>query len=350
MNHVEANAHAIIMAFPDFYTCPDGGWHIWVCEKLGIIKQGLVPGGHAAMAIIHKDTGEIEYADLGRYTAPKGLARLRTKNTDPDVKITIKGEFDADGNLTNQEEIIRYFDSNRDIVQSIGAMYVSFNSTINYEQVMKYIRMMERKGSVVYNAFGRDHTNCARFVRSALLEGNVDSKTQRRLRFTPEPTPCPLGSVIYGASSGEVHRIWNGDMRPEKRNIVQLMYKYFFTNAPNEHNIKFTSANGAFDEPEGGLPEYHGAQWLGGLTKGAWFVVEKPDGLNEEKEFRIRKITAKKKQIFDYVFRVTDESFDLNQPFEVTYDCTALFCTLMQNGKKYIFEYERPFKEVAVVE
>lgn len=349
MNHVEANAHAIIMAFPDFYTVPDGGWHIWVCERLGIIKQGLVPGGHAAMAIIHKETGEIEYADLGRYTAPKGLARLRTKNTDPDVKIEIKGKFDAEGNLTNQEEIIRYFDSNRDIVQSIGAMYASFNATINYNKVMKYIHEMERKGSVVYNAFGKDYTNCARFVRSALLAGNVDPKTQRRLKYTPEPTPCPLGSVLYGSSAGEVFRIWNGDMRPEKRNLVQLMFKYFFTNAPNEHNIKFKSANGAFDAPAEGLPEYPNAQWLGGLTKGAWFVVEKPADLIEQKEFRIRKITAKKQKIFDYVFRVTDETFDINKPFEVTYDCTALFCTLIQNGKKYVFEYERPFKEVAVL-
>ena len=72
MNHVEANAHAIIMAFPDFYTCPDGGWHIWVCEKLGIIKQGLVPGGHAAFD--HPARQHIDFLlpriDLGLHLAP----------------------------------------------------------------------------------------------------------------------------------------------------------------------------------------------------------------------------------------------------------------------------------------
>ena len=348
MNQKDANAYAIIMAFPDFYTVPDGGWHIWVCERLGIIKEGLVPGGHAAMAIIHKDTGEIEYADLGRYTAPKGLARLRTRNTDPDLEITIKGEFNGNGELVNKEEIIRYFDANRDIVQSIGAMYASFCSTINYERSMAYIQQLERRGSVVYNAFGKEHTNCARFVRSALLEGVTCKTTRRRLTFTPEPTPCPLGSVLYGANPRQVYRIWNGDMRPETRSLPSLMFKYFFTNAPNEHNIKFKSANGAFDRPEQGLADHPDAQWLGGLTKGAWFVVDQPEHFSDKREYRIRKITEKNQQVFDYVFKVTDEAFDISKPFQVTYDCTALFCTLLQDGKKFIFEYERPFKEVPV--
>lgn len=348
MNNVKANACAIILAFPDFYTVPDGGWHIWVCKKLGIIKQGLVPGGHAAMAIIHKETGEIEYADLGRYTAPKGLARLRSKNTDPDVAIKIKGKFDTEGNLLNEEEIIRFFDSNRDIVQSIGAMYASFCATINYEKVMAYIQELELRGSVVYNAFGREHTNCARFVRYALLAGTVDEKTQRKLTYTPEPTSTPLGSVIYGSTSSEVWRIWQGELTREYRSLPKLMFKYFFTNAPNEHNIKFKTANGAFDAPDP-LPEYPSAQWLGGLTKGAWFIVEQPDDINDASEFRFRKITAKNQTIFDYIFKVTDPAFDFNKPYQVTYDCTALFCTLEQDGKRFVFEFVRPFQEVPVM-
>lgn len=347
MNQKEANAYALIMGFPDFYTVPDGGWHIWVCERLGIIKQGLVPGGHAAMAIIHKESGEIEYADLGRYTAPRGKARLRTKTTDPDVRIEIKGEFDEAGNLINKEAILHYFDTNRDIVQSIGAMYASFCSAINYEQVMTYIKYMERRGSVEYNAFGKENTNCARFVRSALLEGAVDKKIYRKLKYTPEPTPCPLGSVIYGANPSEYYRIWRGDLRVETRSLPKLMFNYFFTNSPNEHNIKFKSANGAFDAPEP-LADYPNAQWLGGLTKGAWFEVEKPTHLND-KEYRFQKVSANNKKVFDYIFKVTDDSFDINKPFEVTYDCTALFCTLLQDGKKYIFEFERPFVEVPVM-
>ena len=103
MENVKANAWALLMAFPDFYTVVDGGWHISLCEALGIVKDGLVPGGHAALAVIHKETGNIEYADLGRYTSPVGKARVRTERTDPDVKVTIKGKFDKEGDLITQE-------------------------------------------------------------------------------------------------------------------------------------------------------------------------------------------------------------------------------------------------------
>ncbi len=342
-----ANAYALIMAFPDFYTFPDGGWHIWVCKKLGLIKQGLVPGGHAAMAFIHKETGQIEYADLGRYTSPKGKARLRTRNTDPDLTIDLKAEFDSEGNLLNKAEILRYFDDRRDLVQSIGAMYASFCSKINYEEAKAYMAYLESLGNVSYNVFGKENINCARFVRRALLKSVVDKSIYRKLKYTVEPSPCPLGNAILGASPSELFRIWQGEITLEKRSLVRLMAKYFFSNSPNEHNIKYTSPNGEFDPPSQPV-EFPDAQWLGGFGGGAWFNLEKPAHLSDQSLYRIRQINKKNKVVFDYLFEVDDLSFDINQPFEVTYDSTALFCTVIQGDKYYIFDYKMQYSDSMV--
>jgi hypothetical protein len=344
MNHKSsgANAIALIMGFPDFYTVPDGGWHITVCKKLGLVKNDLIPGGHAAMAFIHKDTGQIEYADFGRYVSPKGLARLRTKTTDPDVHIDITATFDDEGRITNKEEILRYFDSNRDMVQSVGTMFASFCDAINYEKAKEYVHHLERQGSIPYNVFGKENLNCARFVRQALLRSVTDKRIYKKLRYTPEPTPTPLGSIIWAASPSEYYRIWQGEISVETRSIYQLMWKYFFNNSPNEYNIRFKTGKGGFHVPDP-LPEYPEAQWLGGFACGAWFHIEQPDHLRDDRLFRIRKVTEKNQVIFDHLFEVNDPSFTVEQPYEIIHDCTALFCSAKQEGKRFKFDYRMPF-------
>ena len=340
MNRQASNAVALIMGFPDFYTVPDGGWHIWACKKLGIVKNDLIPGGHAAMAFISRETGEIEYADFGRYVAPKGQARLRTKITDPDVRIDLKARFDEQGRIANKEEILLFFDSRRDVVQSVGTMYASFCEAVNYEKGKEYIQYLERRGSIPYNAFGKQNLNCARFVREALLRSVTDQKILRKLRYNPEPTATPLGSIIWGASPSDYYRIWQGEIALEKRSIYQLMWKYFFTNAPNEYNIRFKTGKGAFQVPDQ-QPELPGAQWLGGFSCGGWFHFDKPENLDNGL-YRIRKITDKHQLIFDNLFQVNDPSFDPTKPFEVVHDCTALFCTARQEGKHYKFDFHKP--------
>ena len=81
---MKATGVLIALAYPEEFVSMIPRWYSKPMEWLGMVKDNMVPAGHAALALINVSTGKIEYADFGRYITPFGKGRTRTRVTDPD--------------------------------------------------------------------------------------------------------------------------------------------------------------------------------------------------------------------------------------------------------------------------
>ena len=82
--------HILALAYPDVFVRQTEAKYNYALSKLGVVHEGAVCAGHAALILVDGSSGDLHYADFGRYITPIGLGRARTELTDPDVKIKFK--------------------------------------------------------------------------------------------------------------------------------------------------------------------------------------------------------------------------------------------------------------------
>ena len=84
----------IMLSYPDTVVRP-AYWEfsskIW--PKIGVGGKHAVQAGHAALLLLQKNNSEINYFDFGRYITSYGNGRVRCKETDPELEITIPAKF-----------------------------------------------------------------------------------------------------------------------------------------------------------------------------------------------------------------------------------------------------------------
>ena len=96
---------------------------------------------------------------------------------------------------------------------------------------------------------------------------------------------------------------------------------------------------GALKEPyyPGTLPA--GCKWLGGEGYGVWFLLTKPESLNN-KEYRIRRFSHTGSLDCDRVYMLkSEQEFLINEEFEFAYISHCQKTTVSQNGNTFVFEY-----------
>ena len=77
------------------------------------------------------------------------------------------------------------------------------------------------------------------------------------------------------------------------------------------------------------------AQLLKGIGASSWFYV-----CCEEKYYRIKRYSEEGRLECSGIFSVDDLTFNINQPFTVTYISHCKECTILQKNKKYIFKLQ----------
>lgn len=84
-----------------------------------------------------------------------------------------------------------------------------------------------------------------------------------------------------------------------------------------------------------------GSQWLDGEGAGAWFHLSKPVGEPlSGKQFRIKRFSEEGELECDRVFEVVNsENFYIDKPFQFTHISHCEKCSVIQNGKVFIFKY-----------
>jgi hypothetical protein len=320
----------IALAFPEEFVSMIPAWYKKPLEWIGLINDEKICAGHAALALVDGDTGKIEYADFGRYITPFGKGRTRTEKTDPECVIDVVAIFDENGRITNEEEILIYLEAHPDKTHGAGKMYGSFCYDITYEKAKKFIKNINLKGSVKYDPFKKEASNCARFVYDTFKAG-INSRTRRaKLKLWNQVTPSPLGIVFNGTDQDKVYSVIDGQLEIYEGSKFSAVIKHLFLK-PEDSDLSSQIEKADLS---------HSHHWLDGVGASGWFRLSKPNG-----KYLFERRYPDGRKIFEEEFYSENESFDINRPYELIHDCNALWCTVKQDDKIYkLYSYQ--YKEI----
>ena len=312
----------IVLAFPDtFVTVSDE----WLCKLLPLVGLGTwkqIKAGHAAMVLIENKTGEAKYYDFGRYVTPKGFGRVRSAETDAELKIPFKAKLVGNGPLENLDTFLRWLEGNSQKTHGEGRLVASVCEEIDFKKAQDYILNLQSQGSYPYRAFAENGSNCARFVTETILASTENNEIIKGLNHIKKFTPSPIGNVEIAASSG-MFEVLNGV-------IVKYTGSVLKENLTNYFHRKKTGSLVEKELPL--LPE--AAQKLSGTGSNSWFTIEFVD--NDDDQYKITRYNDLHEVDYVGLFQ-TKDNFDILSEFKITYDSHCEFCHVIQNGQKIRF-------------
>lgn len=190
---------AIVLAWPETKCKQAGAWYDPLMETIGVSQAGYYKVGHAAIVLVNSKTGVCHYFDFGRYHSPKGYGRVRDAQTDHDLKINQRAEFNDEDELQNLDEILTELQNNPschgDGFLRAGIQDIDFKSS--YSEAKK----IQSKTHISYGPFVLNGTNCSRFVKSVVTRGMSMSPAKIKLLLPVMLSPTPLWNV---KAAGEI--------------------------------------------------------------------------------------------------------------------------------------------------
>ena len=164
------NKDAIILtlAYPETIVSHAEEWYSKFLRFAFVGSKKHVRAGHAALVLINKSTGVLEYHDFGRYITPSPNGRVRGKETDFELNFPIRTEIEDD-KIKNLDEILKFLATNPKLTHGDGDLYASVCNSINYDLARTHITGRQNDGFIRYAAFISQACNCARFVTDALI-------------------------------------------------------------------------------------------------------------------------------------------------------------------------------------
>jgi hypothetical protein len=251
---------AIALAWPSTYCKQPGAWYDPLMGMLGISRNNYYRVGHAALVLVDSETRTCHYFDFGRYHAPFNHGRVRSAETDHELRINTRPVLTEDGQkLDNLGEILEELQSNK-ACHGDGNLYASW-CRINFRSALNMAIELQNASPIPYGPFGLNRNNCSRFVSRVLRAGKPGWKYSFRLKYLVVLTPTPMNNVnslkdkcLIEPQSGT--RAFYPDKKPGRDFLKSILP----APARNEN-----------------IPE--NAQWLSGEGAGSWFNL---DGYNSE--------------------------------------------------------------------
>ncbi len=318
----------------------------WLYDK-GIIKDVYFKVGHAALCLIRKKDGLIEYYDFGRYTCDHGQGRPRGRNTDPNLEIKVKARFDENGEMANIQELVDYLFTITRYTHGEGVIYFSLYDKMDYGKAQTFISGLQEQGSVRYTTFSPNSTNCSRFVCGTLLAGSSSTMDKWKLVLTPTFKASPVGNAVDVGYQSNVYRQTAPGKPLENFKMTRLgNLKLLWDNIKGNFIGDKIVRKDKIEEGEKHLDIPKKAQWLGGLGEGNWITVT-PLLFDGEECFRATAQYEDGVLNYDTIVKVKEGAKpDPLQPFEITYDCSRLFVTILQKGSKFRLYHLKDYQDV----
>lgn len=299
-----------------------------MCKILPLVGLGTrthIKAGHAALVLIENVTGKAQYFDFGRYITPPGRGRVRGANTDVELEIPFRATISEDGMLSNLDQFLVWLDAHPDKTHGSGRLVASLCESISYEKAYEYIIRLQEQGSVPYKAFGKEGSNCARFVTETILASTRETHIIKRLNHNKKFTPSTVGNVEKSASDS-VFEVMQGAIRLYNSSALrENLTNYFDKGVPEQE----TTASIQIKLPVG-------AQLLSGTGSSAWFHLEVD---SKSKSAIVKRYTAKGILDFEGVTQIPQE-FEPLKAYQFVYDSNCKFCTLQQDGSQFRLELE----------
>ncbi len=319
----------IVLAWPETPVRMAGGLYDKPLQWLGINRSGYYQAGHSALVLVHPEDGRCAYYDFGRYVTPLGKGRVRSAQTDVELEMPLKAQYNTSGKILNLPEILTFL-AGHEPTHGTGVMYASVCS-VDAKRAERWILELQAKGSIPYGPFVQKGSNCSRFVADAVLNSSKDRLVKWLVRWPFYWTPSPLGNVFNASSDGMAYRVKGRKVEPflfGKKESIAKVANYFF-GTPD----KVAGGNGEGTLVPPRKPEWlpKNAQWLGGIGAGAWYYLKE-----EKNSYRYQVFAPNGERLFDSLMS-PDKPFDFREAFEFVYDSHCAFCTVRQGGREIRF-------------
>ena len=322
----------LTLAYPDTVVMVADEWYSPMLHFIGVGKKNYVKAGHAAMVLINKETGVLEYHDFGRYITPEPNGRVRGATTDHELEFPLKVDIE-NNTIKNLDDILLYLANNPKKTHGDGKLIASVCTKVDYIKAKNHINKLMGKGSFRYAAFKKESSNCARFVTSTLIASVTDNKILKSLKNSLLFTPSTVGNVVRANTQDEVFDVIGDSIFEFNSTVFKENFRCFLDKIPDhEYHVVGTLKPKEVD----GL--HQSAQWLSGIAAGAWFEISRSETYIEE-HYRIRRVSPHGNVDVDGIFKVDCISFNLDEVFEFVHDSNCYYCHVVQNEKRYKFEF-----------
>tara|TARA_R110000868_G_scaffold118221_3_gene313672 strand:- start:4617 stop:5615 length:999 start_codon:yes stop_codon:yes gene_type:complete len=319
----------LTLAYPETIVRVSDEWFSPYLSFFGIGKKKYVKAGHAAIVLINKDTGILEYFDFGRYIIPSPYGRVRSKITDHELDFPLTAKIVA-GKIKNLNDILKFLATNPKLTHGEGKMVASVCDEIDYRKAKDYILSLQESYFVRYGVFNKKASNCSRFVTTTLIASVNNNSIKKRLIRSTLFTPSTVGNVVIANTGNRIHEVSaQGEITGFTSTIKRENIKYF------RDRLKDFTPN-SIGKLEAKLVDgIHGnAQWLGGVGAGAWFELHPT---NHRFEYVFRRISPYGNIDVHDVFVINETSFKYHEDFNFLHHSNCHFFHIEQHGKIYRF-------------
>ena len=325
------DAFILTLAYPETIVSHAEEWYSKFLRFVFVGSKKHVRAGHAALVLIHKETGVLEYHEFGRYITAEPNGRVRGRETDFELNFPIVAKIEND-TIENLDDILRFLATHPKLTHGDGNLYASVCNAINYDSARTHIDKMQAKGFIRYAAFIKDACNCARFVTDTIIASVTDLKIKRKLIASKWFTPSTIGNVVIADTENYVYLVSEKGIISEFNSTVSKENRKLFLDGLKDYN---PSLEGTI-LPKHTEEKASHAQWLGGVAAGAWFEIY---DIGSDSKYRFRRISPYGNIDCDGIYSVSDKSFDINSDYQFVHYSNCSFFHIEQESKKYRFDF-----------
>ncbi len=325
----------LVLAYPETIVKVAKEWYSFLLRYVGVGKKDYLKAGHAALVLINKSSGVLEYHDFGRYITKEPHGRVRGLRYDAELNFPIRANI-VNNQIENLDEILSFLSLNPELTHGDGKLVASVCDEVNYNKAKAFISNLQRHGSIRYAAFLKNATNCARFVASVLCESVTNKNIQKKITSSLWFTPSTVGNVVLASSNSFVYLVKSGVVSCFKSTVFKENKKYFL----DRLSLHRVDLRGTIEPME--IKGLHAsAQWLSGIAAGAWYEITFVSGLDIN-EYRFRRVSPNGRVDIDAVF-ASSGVFDINKNFKIMHNSNCSYCTINQGGVIMCLLFKRAY-------
>ena len=320
----------LTLAYPDTVVMVSKEWFSPFLRYLGVGKKNYVKAGHAALVLINKETGILEYHDFGRYITPEPTGRVRGRDTDNELHFPLQAEIKND-KIKNLDAILEYLGTHPKITHGDGKLVASVCNTVNYNNARIHITSIQEKHFIRYAAFVKEACNCARFVTDTLIASVTDAKIKKKLQHSKWFTPSTVGNVLLADTENYPYQVSEMGEITKFTGSQQSENLRCFLDRLKNHEVNLIGTQ----QPKPVDDLHENAQWLSGIAAGAWFELYKTE---QDVEYYFRRVSPYGNVDIHDVFIVDNAAFNYDLGFEFIHYSNCKFFHVKQNERIYRFD------------
>ncbi|TGV03182.1 DUF6695 family protein [Flavivirga rizhaonensis] len=320
----------LTLAYPDTIVMVSEEWFSPYLRFLGVGKKNYLRAGHAALVLIDKKTGVLEYHDFGRYITSEPNGRVRGKDTDNELNFPIRAKIENDS-IKNLNEILEFLGTHPKLTHGDGKLVASVCNAVDYKKARTHITRMQKREFIYYAAFKKNTCNCARFVTDSLIASVTDLDIKKKLENSKWFTPSTVGNVLLANTENHAFEVSETGNISEFRGSQMSENIRCFLDKLKDHEPSFIGTL----EPRFVDRVHEKAQWLSGIAAGAWFELHPTES---DIEYRFRRISPYGNIDVDAVFVVDDATFNYNLEYAFVHYSNCRFFNVKQGEVVFRFE------------